>query len=456
MTESTERAPIDPELLSEHLSAGERESVREFVAGLDPADAAHFLSRLDNDDRAALLAQLEPEDSAVVVQRLPQAQACDALDQVDAQSAARVLEELPSDDRADVLNELETSHAEAILLEMHPDEASDLRELASYPDDTAGGLMLREFVRIPLTATVGDVVDELRDRSELYKSYDVQYLYVEDAEQRLVGVLPMRVLLFATRRTPIEGVMIRKPHSVKIDTELLELTAFFDEHRFFGVPVVDENGVLKGVLRRRAVETAIAEESEETFRASQGIVGGEELRSMPLLVRSRRRLAWLSVNIWLNVLAASVIAYFQDTLEAVIALTVFLPIISDMSGCSGSQAVAVSIRELTLGVARPSDVMRVLGRELGVGLLNGAALGLLICGVAYLWKGNVWLGLVVGGALAVNTIIAVCVGGAVPLVLKRLNRDPALASGPILTTVTDMCGFLIVLSLASGLVDRLS
>ena len=176
---------------------------------------------------------------------------------------------------------------------------------------------------------------------------------------------------------------------------------------------------------------------------------------MPLLLRARRRLSWLSVNIGLNVLAASVIATHQDTIQAVIALAVFLPIISDMSGCSGAQAVAVSMRELTLGVTRPSDLARVFLQEMWVGLLNGLALGALIALVAYLWKGNAWLGAVVGCALALNTIVAVCVGGAVPLVLKRTGRDPALASGPILTTVTDMCGFFLVLTFASLALERL-
>jgi magnesium transporter len=241
-----------------------------------------------------------------------------------------------------------------------------------------------------------------------------------------------------------------------VDAGLQELVAFFERHRFYGVPVVDQDGLLVGVLRRRAVESAVAERSEADFRASQGIVGGEELRSMPLLVRSGRRLSWLSVNIALNVLAASIIAYHQETLQAVIALAVFLPIISDMSGCSGAQAVAVSMRELTLGVTRPADIVRVLRQELWVGLVNGLALGVLIALVAWAWKGNPWLGVVVGGALALNTVVAVCVGGGVPLALKRLGRDPALASGPILTTVTDMCGFLLVLTFASAMLGRLS
>jgi len=170
---------------------------------------------------------------------------------------------------------------------------------------------------------------------------------------------------------------------------------------------------------------------------------------MPALVRSRRRLAWLSINIGLNVIAASVIAAYEDTLTAVIALAVFLPIVSDMSGCSGNQAVAVSMRELTLGAAVPRDVFRVLRKEAVTGVMNGLALGTILGLAAWAWKGNPILGLVVGAALAINTVIAVSIGGTVPLILKRLRFDPAVASGPLLTTVTDMCGFFLLLSLAS-------
>jgi magnesium transporter len=177
---------------------------------------------------------------------------------------------------------------------------------------------------------------------------------------------------------------------------------------------------------------------------------------MPVLKRTRRRLSWLSLNILLNIIAASVIAMYEDTLSAVIALAVFLPIVSDMSGCSGNQAVAVSMRELSLGIVKPYEIVRVWLQEVSVGLINGTVLGCLIGIAAWLWKGNPYLGLVVGIALAANTLVAVSLGGTVPLLLKRLKVDPAVASGPILTTVTDMCGFFLVLSLATIMLPRLT
>jgi magnesium transporter len=250
--------------------------------------------------------------------------------------------------------------------------------------------------------------------------------------------------------------MIADPLALADNATLDEVRAFFSSHDFYGVPVVDPTGRLVGILRHSAVNEAVAERSDDAFLKAKGIVGGEELRTMPLLQRSRRRLAWLSINIVLNVIAASVIAFYQETLAAVIALAVFLPIISDMSGCSGNQAVAVSMRELSLGLVRPSEVWRVWLKEISVGAINGLALGVLIAALAWGWKGNPVLGLVVGGALLLNTVVAVSIGGTVPLLLRRFGVDPALASGPILTTVTDMCGFFLLLSIAAAVLPMLT
>jgi magnesium transporter len=442
------------ELLTELIEAGERRSVRTFVAELEPIDTARVVLQLREDDRARLIEMLRPEAAADVLEHIPEDVAGDALESIAPRKAARILEELSSAEQADLIGELDEEDAETILSHMEPAEAQDLRELAAYDEESAGGLMIREFAHVRAGCTVAQVVDYLSENDEDLHLHG-QYVYVEDELNKLVGSLQLRDLLLAHADRRIDGLMNAKPLRVRDDALLPELVNFFEQEHLYGVPVVTPRGVLVGLLRRAAIEEALAEQSEADFRASQGIVGGEELRSMPLAVRSRRRFSWLSVNILLNVAAASVIALHQETLQAVIALAVFLPIISDMSGCSGNQAVAVSMRELTLGVTRPADIWRVVLAEAKVGLVNGAALGVLIGLVAWLWKGNLWLGLVVGTALALNTLVAVCIGGGIPLLLKRLGRDPALASGPILTTITDMCGFLLVLSMASAAVERL-
>ena len=452
MDTSTSRPWKEIAELADH---GSPEELEKALSELPEGDMALIVTRLNEEQQTRVLTALPPEEAADLVDRLPDTEAADLLENLGPETAAAILDELPSSEQADLICELQKSDAEAILEQMDPAVAEGARALSCYPSDVAGGLMVTEFVRYEDHITVADAVEDLRERADEYRDYDVQYAYVCDAAGRLTGVLRLRDLLLARRTTPVAELMILSPISVRDDATLDELADLLSRHRFLGVPVTDAESRLVGVVRSGAVTEAWGDRQSDDFLKTQGIVG-EEIRTMSVARRSSRRLAWLSVNIVLNIAAASVIAIYQDTLAAVIALAVFLPIISDMSGCSGNQAVAVSMRELSLGLVRPNELLRVLFKELSVGLINGLLLGIAIAFVAFLWKGNPYLGLVVGMALSLNTVIAVSIGGCVPLLLKRLKVDPAIASGPILTTVTDMCGFLLVLGLATAMLPRLT
>jgi magnesium transporter len=443
------------EHFEEILASGDTEALKKFVEELPIPEIARSLSRLSPEDRQHVLERLENRDVAEILEQIPDSLAVDLLGSIGPAEAARVFEQISSDERADLLQELDEESAESILAEMDPEKALEARLLKGYPSGVAGGLMITEYLWHYETAKVDEVLRDFRDHADIYSDYDVQYTYIVKADRKLVGVLRLRDLLLAPRQTSVSAIMIKQPLYITDYTPLAELGAFFDEYELMGVPVTDVDGKLIGIVRREDVDDALIERSDRDYLKSQGIVGGEELRSMPLWRRSSRRLSWLSINIFLNMIAASVIAVYQDTLSAVIALAVFLPIISDMSGCSGNQAVAVSIRELSLGLIKPFEVLRVWAKEVAVGLINGAVLGLLLGTAAWLWKGNLYLGLVVAGAMAINTVVAVSIGGTVPLFLKALKSDPALASGPILTTITDMCGFLLVLSFATMMLARL-
>jgi magnesium transporter len=338
---------------------------------------------------------------------------------------------------------------------MPPADAEEARMLMAYAPDCAGGLMISEFLAYKTDQTIRDVLDDFKANQEEYAGYHVQYCYVVDSEGKLEGVLRIHDLLFPSRTTALSRIMIKTPLSVPDNASLRDLQDFFNEHRLFGVPVVDGSRRLVGVVLPEAVEEALNERKTKTFLRLSGIVGGDEFRTMPLLSRSGRRLSWLSINIVLNIIAASVIAVYQETLAAAITLAVFLPMVSDMSGCSGNQAAAVSMRELSLGRVRPGELFWVFVKEAKVGVINGLVLGLLLGCVAFFWKGNPWLGIVVGGALAANTLVSVTLGGMLPLMLRRLKLDPALVSSPLLTTVTDMCGFFLLLSFAASVLPML-
>lgn len=436
------------EQLEQIVEAGDPDAAHEYLKALPPGEPSRVITQLSESEQHDFLTLLHDEDAAELMESLPELQAAQLLATLPPEHAAHIFDEMQSGEQVDILDQLSDEQSEAILEEMKPEEAQNVRFLSQYDHHTAGGLMITELLSYEQSQTVDDLITDLRRNTEKYAEYNVQYIYVLDNSQSLIGVLRLRDLLLAPPQRPISRLMIENPICVPDSTTLEDLQHVFDRRPLFGIPVVDSDRRLVGVVRRSDVEKASEEQAGRTFLRFAGILGGEELRSLPLKTRCARRLSWLSINIVLNVLAASVIAMYEDTLSAVIALAVFLPIVSDMSGCSGNQAVAVSTRELVLGVIRPSDFLYVFRKEFALGLFNGIALGVLLGAVALVWKGTPALGLVVGGALAANTLIAVCLGALIPLLLKGFKLDPALASGPILTTLTDMCGFFLVLSFA--------
>lgn len=438
------------------LKEGNGGSLITSLESLLPGESARAVSRLSRENQARLLSLLLPEQAAGLLLELPQVQAADLLSAAQSTHAGAILACLPSDERADLLGELDTEQAAAILANLPPDLAEGARRLSRYRPDTAGGLMTTEFLAYNEASRVSDIISDLRERAEQYSRYQVQYAYIASAVGRLVGVLRLRDLLLSPPEAMVTSVMVADPLSLRTGAGLDEIARFFDRHQYFGVPITDEEGRLVGVVLRADAEEAVGERAERRFMSASGVLGGEEFRTMPWGVRLGRRLAWLAVSLVLNLIAAGIIGLYQDTLAAVIALAAFLPVISGMSGNSGGQALAVSIRELSLGLIRADEFRWVMLKEAAIGVVTGLVLGTLLGGLALIWVGNPYLGLVVGTAMALSTLVAVCLGGILPLVLSRLGLDPAIASGAILTTVTDMCGFFFALALASGLIRQLS
>ncbi len=436
------------EIIREIVESGQRLKLQEYLDGLSSGETARAISRLDQDTQNRLLVLLDPEDAADLMEDLPDAQAADLIDDLPDEQAAAIVEEMASDQKADILAALPREEAEAILDEMDPEQAKDARFLMSYAGESAGGIMVTEYLQYRMNLSVQGVLDDLRNNAETYSNFDVLYAYVVDEKARLVGVVRLRDLLLAPNESMVGNLMSPDPVKVKTSTSLEELQELFDRSEYFGLPVVDDRDVLCGVVKRRSLQEALENRAEKNFLTASGILGGEELRSLPKRVRSLRRMSFLVLKIGLNLISASVIGMYSDTLQATVALALFLPIISDLGGVSGNQALAVSIRELTLGILKPRDYILVLINEAKLGLSLGALMGLILGTVAVMWKGSLILGTVIGVAIALNTLIAVCFGGMLPLILKRYRIDPALASSGILTFVTDACGFFFVLAFA--------
>jgi magnesium transporter len=430
------------------MEDNEVETLSQLMEELPSKVIVHLIGHLNRNDQMKLFTLLSPEAAADVMEEIPEIQAVGIIEDLEVEDAAAILNEMESDNQTDLLMELDLEDAQAILNRMEPDEAASVRKLLNYDYDTAGGMMHTEYFSFYDHQTIQEVTEDMRQNGEKYQYYQLKHIFVTGIDLELRGVLKMQDLLLGQMTSSLSDIIVKDVMSINHLAELDDLIEFFNKNELIGAPVIDDENKLVGVVLRKDILEAQTERITQEHLESQGIVGGDELRTMPVLLRARRRLSWLSVNILLNIIAASVIAYHQDVLSSVIAMAVFLPIISDMSGCSGNQAVAVSMRELSIGVVNPKEVFRVLRQELSVGLINGVALGILIGLAAFMWKGNIYLGLVVGSALTLNTLLAVSIGGTVPLLLKGFDIDPALASGPILTTITDMIGFLLALTFA--------
>lgn len=436
------------------IETDDASKIVEYLQDLPAGEISRVLSRLDAADQTRLLTIISPAATAHLLEGLPEPQAVALLNSAKPDLVVAVLHQLPSDERADLLAQLNEEHRRQVFLAMDPSFAAVSKQLSLYPASTAGGIMVTEFLAYRDSSNVADVLADLRTHVDQYSRYDVQYAYVTGKNGLLIGVLRLRDLLLSASDQKLSSIMHVVTEKVAVSASLRDLRALFNRHTFSGVPVVDDLGRLIGVVRRADIEEAEGQQAAQTFLRFSGVVGGEEFRTMPSRTRILRRLPWLMITGLLNVAAAAVIGLFEDTLSAAIALAAFLPVISGLSGNAGNQAIAVTLRELALGLIKPNEAWWVLRREVYTGVFNALVLGLALSVAAIAWRGNVYLGLVVGVALALSTLIAVCVGGSLPLLLKRRGVDPAVASSPILTTLTDVCGFVITLGFATFLLPH--
>ena len=440
------------EELKQIVSSGHAKHLAAFMHLLPPEDTPYTISHLDVAGRThmfSMLASVNADLAADLMKHFVDEQAADMIDQLDPGEAAAIVDEMDSDEQTDVLAELDIADAEAILDRMDPAEAADARNRLRYEDQSAGGLMITELLAYQLDQDVDNVIHDLRAHVEEYGDCEVRYLYVIDGSRQLNGVVTMRSLVMAQPGQMLTHLMVISPRTVSDQTSLEDLEDLFDRVDYSAVPVVDGAGRLLGVVQRAAVQEALSESASENLLKVSGIVAGEEFRGMPLQSRVVRRLTFLMPIMLLLLASATIIALFQTTVEKLPILAAFLPVVAGLCGSGGNQAVGVSLREISLGLIKPSDWPQVVGKELAVALLTGLILGASLIGIVWLWQGNLPLALVVGGAVPIVILVAKCVGGGAPLLLRSLKVDPAMASGPMVTTIVDLFSFFVVLLLAT-------
>ena len=420
----------------------------EELAQRHPAEVAELLHRLPEREAVSLLRELykvraaadsleemDPDEAADLLEELPEDEATIIISRMEPDDAVDVLEEFPRAEVDEILRHLEA---------MDRDKARTLRELLKYPPDTAGGLMSPEYVALPAHITAQEAIERLRRVAE--EAETVYYVYVVDEAGRLLGVLSLRDLVFARPDTPIREIM--RPEVVTLSPEMSadEVARAFDKYGYLAFPVVDKRGRLLGIVTMDDIlDTVILRDTEDMYKMVN--VPREERVDTPWYESLRMRLPWLYINLATAFLAASVVGAFEGVIAKVSALAVFMPVIAGQGGNAGMQTVTIVTRGIALGEVPPGKGFPILAKEVLLGLLNGLAVGVVVGAVAFAWKHNPYLGLVAFLAMVGNMVIAGLVGASIPLGLRALGLDPALASSVLLTTFTDTLGFFFLLGL---------
>lgn len=437
----------DVEAAADEIVNLRRAAAADVVAALHPADGADVLEELTPEDRFEVVEELDPKIGAEVIIELDETERTDVANRLDPESLSEFLDEMAPDDAADVLQELEGAKAAAALAEM--DEPDEVRELLAHDEDSAGGLMVPHVITFRGTMSAAQAIDVLRRNAPDEET--AYYIFVTDNAERLIGVVSLRQLVVAPPDALLHTFMRRELITADVGTDQEECARILAKYDLLALPIVDDDQRLVGVVTADDVIDVLEEEATEDIYHLANVSAEEDVFE-PALRVSRRRLMWLMINLPTAMLAAWVVSFFEGTIAQVAILAVFAPIITGQGGNAGIQTLTVIVRSIALGQLNLRDGWQTLRREVLVGIINGLAFGLVIGTIAYLWRGVPALGLIAGVAMLANMLVAAVAGTLVPLFLKLIKADPALASGVLVTTFTDVAGQCSFYGLATLLI----
>ncbi len=426
------------------------EAVRLFLE-LHPADRAEAFEDLHDEEQRLILANLDIASTADLFDQMDEEDVLDFTASMSTEKLADVLDEMEPDEAADLLGDLPPDQASEALA--HMEDADEVIPLLGYPDETAGGLMTTSFIALRRLTPVSQAIEFLREVSpETSVPY---YLYVVDRERRLIGVVGLRDLVISPPDTPMEAIMDPEVIYVTAGTDQEEVAQVMARYDLSAVPVVDRHQRLIGVITHDDLVDVLEQEATEDIYALANVSDSDLEPESPILEQLRGRLPWLYLNTLTALFASWVISRFEHIIAQVAVLAVFQSVVAGQGGNAASQNVAMIVRSLALGKVEPKALGRVLLRQVVIGATIGLAVGTVVgVGVTF-WRGNPYLGLVLGLALLGNMIVASIIGVLVPLGLKSLGMDPALASSVLVTAATDSAGFFIFLSLAKSFLEKL-
>jgi len=432
------------------LKAQQTEQVAGLLAAVHPADLAELLKEFDPSERAMILAQLPAELAAETISEMEPEDQVALLRALGRERAGHILQQMSVDDVADLVGELPPDQARSLLQWMDREDAADVQELLEFPPDSAGGLMTTEYIAVPASMSVQSVIEELRRLAP-----DVEtpyYVYVVNEQNQLVGVLSLRDLIITNPETPVREIMRTQVVSVRLLDDQEQVARIVSRYNLLAVPVVDDAGRLRGIVTADDVMDVMEEEATEDIYRAAG-VGEEEQDLDPyghIWEAIRSRLPWLLGLLFLSMISGKVIEHFNNLMAAAGALSFFITTMAGGSGNAATQSLTVVVRGLGTGEIQPSQVLRVLWREVRVGLVVGAVCGLVIGLIGLIVHHNLLVGVIAGLALFVNLTLAKAAGALVPFLMVSLGLDPAVASGPFIATITDTTSMLIYFNIAAA------
>ena len=446
--QNKESPPQDDRIsaLSRAIDSGSLYQVRQMIKTLPTAGIAHLLESSPPKTRGVLWQLIDRDAEGEVLQYLNEEMQHDILSTLDAEQVYELTEGLETDDLADILQQLPQQVAAQVLQAMDRQDRDRVESVLSYGEDTAGGLMNTDTITVRPRHTLELVLRYLRRHETLPEMTD--NILVVNRMDEFLGILPLRRILTSPPDTTVREVMREDIEAIPVDTEAVEVAQLFEQHDWVSAPVVDGDGRLLGRITIDDVVDVIRDNAEHSLMSMAGL--DEEADTFaPVLRTARRRALWLGVNLMAAVLASVVIFQFQDTLDEVVYLAVLMPIVANMGGVAGTQTLTLVIRGLTLGQISAANSRWLLTRELGVAALNGLLWAVTIAIVTYAWYGDWWLSAVIAAAMLLNLVTAALAGVYLPLFLKRIGVDPALAGSVALMALTDSIGFFVFLGLAS-------
>jgi len=416
------------------------------LSELGPADAAELLSKVNEEDREKLIndhsAAFDPYTFAEINPELRR----EILESMSDTQVASLLAEMESDDALDIIINLDPTFQKQIIRKLSSKTRLTLEEGLSFPEDSAGRLMQREFVAIPQFWTVGKTIDYLRAASASLPE-DFYDLFVITPTYKLVGEIPLNRLVRSQRPEKLESLVLDNVHPIPATMDQEEVAQIFRREDITSAPVVDESERMIGVITIDDVIDVIDEEAHEDIMNLAGVEQGDMYRAILSTTNSRFR--WLFVNLLTAILASWVISLFGATIEQIVAVAILMPIVASMGGNAGTQALTVAVRALATRELSQSNALRIIGKETVVGTLNGTIFAIIMGVVAATWFGSPLLGVIIAAAMIINLVCAGFFGAGIPIMLDRMGSDPALSSTVFLTTVTDVVGFFVFLGLAA-------